>query len=97
MEDSTDENEICIKHPVEQEKFEIQSKINENQSSSLSSQTKFKAYVSRALSSWGNRIWAFSFGVFINKLAPDNLRTGNLWICSERVFDCLWSKYWKMD
>ena len=75
MEDSTDENEICIKHPVEQEKFEIQSKINENQSSSLSSQTKFKAYVSRALSSWGNRIWAFSFGVFINKLAPDNLRT----------------------
>ena len=75
MEDSADENDICIKHPVEQQKFEIQSKINEKPSNSLSRQTKFKAYVSRALSSWGNRIWAFSFGVFINKLAPDNLRT----------------------
>ena len=44
------------------------------QFSKLSSQTVNKLYVSRALSAWGSRIWAFSLGVFINKLYPDSLR-----------------------
>ena len=42
--------------------------------SKLSSQTVKKLYVSRALSAWGSRIWAFSLGVFINKLYPESLR-----------------------
>ena len=44
------------------------------QFSKVSSQTVKKLYVSRALSAWGSRIWAFSLGVFINKLYPDSLR-----------------------
>ena len=34
----------------------------------------WKIYLSRALSAWGDRIWAFSVGIFMNKLAPENLR-----------------------
>ena len=44
------------------------------QLSSVSSQTVRKLYVSRALSAWGDRIWAFSLGIFINKLYPESLR-----------------------
>ena len=45
-----------------------------NQPRSLQSQTIRKVYVSRALSAFGTRIWAFSLGVFLNILYPDNLR-----------------------
>lgn len=34
----------------------------------------WKIYISRALSAWGDRIWAFGVGIFMNKLAPENLR-----------------------
>ena len=34
----------------------------------------WKMYVSRALSAWGDRIWDFGLGIFMNKLAPENLR-----------------------
>ena len=34
----------------------------------------WKIYISRALSAWGDRIWAFAVGIFMNKLAPENLR-----------------------
>ena len=34
----------------------------------------WKIYVSRALSAWGERIWSFAVGVFMSKLAPENLR-----------------------
>ena len=34
----------------------------------------WKIYVSRALSAWGDRIWFFAVGIFMNKLAPENLR-----------------------
>ena len=31
-------------------------------------------YLSRALSGWGDRLWAFGAGIFMNLLAPQNLR-----------------------
>ena len=34
----------------------------------------WKIYISRALSAWGDRIWAFAVGIFMNKLAPESLR-----------------------
>jgi putative Mn2+ efflux pump MntP len=34
----------------------------------------WKIYISRALSAWGDRIWAFAVGIFMYKLAPENLR-----------------------
>ena len=34
----------------------------------------WKIYASRALSAWGDRIWSFAVGVFMSKLAPENLR-----------------------
>ena len=43
-------------------------------SSSNKNQIPWKIYLSRALSAWGDRIWAFSVGIFMNKLAPENLR-----------------------
>ena len=43
-------------------------------SSSPKNQIPWKIYLSRALSAWGDRIWAFSVGIFMNKLAPENLR-----------------------
>lgn len=34
----------------------------------------WKIYISRALSAWSDRLWAFGGGVFMVKLAPENLR-----------------------
>lgn len=31
-------------------------------------------YVSRALSAWGDRLWSFGIGIFMNVLGPKNLR-----------------------
>ena len=42
-------------------------------SSSHKNQIPWKIYLSRALSAWGDRIWAFSVGIFMNKLAPEIL------------------------
>jgi hypothetical protein len=33
-----------------------------------------KIYISRAMSGWGDRLWAFGAGLFMNQLAPQNLR-----------------------
>ena len=46
----------------------------EVQVSSAKTLIPWKIYLSRALSAWGDRIWAFSVGIFMNKLAPENLR-----------------------
>ena len=45
-----------------------------NSSNILTSDIPWKIYFSRALSAWGDRIWYFAVGIFMNKLAPDNLR-----------------------
>ena len=37
-------------------------------------QAPWKIYISRALSAWGDRIWSFAVGIFMNKLAPQSLR-----------------------
>ena len=37
-------------------------------------QAPWKIYISRALSAWGDRIWSFAVGIFMNKLAPESLR-----------------------
>ena len=34
----------------------------------------WKIYCSRALSAWGDRLWAFGGGIFMIELAPENLR-----------------------
>ena len=34
----------------------------------------WKIYISRALSAWSDRLWAFGGGIFMVELAPDNLR-----------------------
>ena len=34
----------------------------------------WQIYLSRALSAWGDRIWDFALGIFMNKIAPDSLR-----------------------
>ncbi len=31
-------------------------------------------YLSRGLSSWGDRLWAFGIGIFMNLMGPKNLR-----------------------
>ena len=46
----------------------------ENQSNIPTKNIPWKIYISRALSAWGDRIWAFAVGIFMNKLAPENLR-----------------------
>ena len=34
----------------------------------------WQIYLSRALSAWGDRIWDFSLGIFMNLLSPESLR-----------------------
>ena len=34
----------------------------------------WKIYISRALSAWSDRLWAFGGGIFMVDLAPENLR-----------------------
>lgn len=34
----------------------------------------WEIYVSRALSAWGDRIWDFSLGIFMNLISPESLR-----------------------
>ena len=63
---------LCEKDVIRDE-FENNNKPT-NQPSNQRSQTIRKLYVSRALAAVGDRIWAFSLGVFINKLYPDSLR-----------------------
>ena len=46
----------------------------ENSYNDRSSSIPWKIYISRALSAWGDRIWAFAVGIFMNKLAPESLR-----------------------
>ena len=53
---------------------EVQIVNVENESNSSTRSIPWKIYISRALSAWGDRIWAFAVGIFMNKLAPDNLR-----------------------
>ena len=40
----------------------------------LSDQTPWQIYASRALSNWGDRLWTFGIGIFMNKLDPHDLR-----------------------
>lgn len=46
----------------------------EHSSTGRNSPIPWKIYISRALSAWGDRIWAFAVGIFMNKLAPESLR-----------------------
>ena len=34
----------------------------------------WKLYVSRALTSWGDRLWSFGLGLLLFRIYPDNLR-----------------------
>ena len=34
----------------------------------------WQIYLSRALSAWGDRIWDFALGIFMNLIAPESLR-----------------------
>ena len=34
----------------------------------------WQIYLSRALSAWGDRIWDFALGIFMNLICPENLR-----------------------
>ena len=46
-----------------------------SQSSQTQKSKKFwQIYVSRGLSNWGDRLWAFGIGIFMNKLDPSNLQ-----------------------
>ena len=54
-------------HPVEH-------KQKSKDQNSSSAQVPWKIYISRGLSAWGDRIWAFAVGIFMNKLAPESLR-----------------------
>ena len=53
---------------------EVQIDKVENESNIPTRSIPWKIYISRALSAWGDRIWAFAVGIFMNKLAPENLR-----------------------
>ena len=46
--------------------------IKKNISSKLG--IPWQLYLSRALSAWGDRIWDFSLGIFMNLLNPESLR-----------------------
>ena len=48
----------------------------ENESRNISTRTgiPWQIYLSRALSAWGDRIWDFSLGIFMNLLNPESLR-----------------------
>ena len=49
---------------------------NENTKKNISSKLgiPWQLYLSRALSAWGDRIWDFSLGIFMNLLNPESLR-----------------------
>ena len=47
---------------------------NSHTSKGTPSKMPWEIYLSRALSAWGDRIWDFSLGIFMNKLAPESLR-----------------------
>ncbi len=34
----------------------------------------WKLYISRAVSSWGDRMWSFAIGLFMIQLTPDSLK-----------------------
>ena len=42
--------------------------------SKYSKSIPWKIYLSRALSAWSDRLWAFAEGIFMVELAPENLR-----------------------
>ena len=80
MEKIESENEICSQSGIsveQQHKNDMgrnSDKSGVNKSGSISRKTMIKLYVSRALSALGARFKAFCLGVFINKLASENLR-----------------------
>ena len=80
MEKIESENEICsqsgisVEQQHENDMGRNLDKSGVNKSGSISRQTMMKLYVSRALSALGARFKAFCLGVFINKLASENLR-----------------------
>ena len=47
--------------------------ISSDQTKSLK-EIPWKIYISRALSAWSDRLWAFGGGIFMVDLAPENLR-----------------------
>ena len=48
--------------------------IRTDKKSTKFSKIPWKLYCSRALSAWGDRMWAFGGGVFMVELDPENLR-----------------------
>lgn len=80
MEKIKSENEMCsqsgmsVEQQHENDMGRNLDKSGVNKSGSISRQTMIKLYVSRALSALGARFKAFCLGVFINKLASENLR-----------------------
>ena len=46
----------------------------EKRKSSRYTRIPWQIYLSRALSAWGDRIWDFSLGIFMNLLNPESLR-----------------------
>ena len=80
MEKVESEHEICsqsgisVEQQHENDMGRNLDKSGVNKSGSISRQTMMKLYVSRALSALGARFKAFCLGVFINKLASENLR-----------------------
>ena len=57
-----DEATMPLQGDLRQPKFKIPAK------------TSLVIFISRALSAWGDRLWAFGIGILMNVLGPENLR-----------------------
>ena len=53
---------------------EVNTESNGYKSQLLLEGIPWQIYVSRALSAWGDRIWDFALGIFMNLIAPESLR-----------------------
>ena len=73
---STFNNEISFKPNTDEDPSEMDP-LNSQDSApadKYSVQVSFIIYLSRGLSAWGDRLWAFGIGIFMNLLGPKDLR-----------------------
>ena len=74
VEESTDEQESNRSPLVEATDAGNHDNDDTNSKFKIPAKISLALLTSRALSAWGDRLWAFGIGIFMNQLGPNNLR-----------------------
>lgn len=62
----------CSRYTMDQDANE-EEKVEVDETDRPETRPYWQIYVSRALSNWGDRLWVFGIGIFMNKLMPSSL------------------------